>query len=88
MKKDFQAQFEHIRTIMTANVGALRSLMDQSKNLSEIIEKISGSSCDEALSNQLITLRQNIDDSISTLILQTKKLFESYNKLISQMLDK
>lgn len=88
MKKNFQTQFNKLRSIIQANVSTLKSLIDQSDSLSEIIRSLGDNPEEESnkqLKEKLESIKRQIATSIQELTTQTERLFDSYNQLIEEV---
>lgn len=88
MKKNFQGQFKNLGNIIQANVSTLRNLLEQAENLSEIINSLGDSPVNAPVKMQLEESRRKISESIDSLIDQTKNLFDTYDKMIDEVLNK
>ena len=85
MKNNFREQFENLRTIIETNVATLRSLLKQSEQLSELVQKIQNSEKDNELKKQLVESKTNITTSIDVLVGQTQNLFKVYENLVDEV---
>lgn len=83
MKKNFQDQFENLKSIIETNVSTLKSLLKQSDHLSEIIQQMGDT--DSVLKNQLEDSKKNIAESIDILVLKTQELFKVYEELVDKV---
>ncbi|MDA0781890.1 MAG: hypothetical protein PQ612_02190 [Rickettsiales bacterium] len=89
MKKSFQEQFKNLKEIIAANVQSLKGLIQQSENLSEIIEKLDETEPkSKELKEQLEQIKSQLSKSIDELVTHTRQLFEAYDKLIDEAFKK
>jgi len=86
MKKNFKEQFEKLKAIIETNIETIRSLIEQSEELSKVIQGLKPEDVD--LKKSLETIKLNVSDSIKTLAKETTNLFETYDKLIDEVFDK
>lgn len=84
--KDFSKQFESIKSIIDSNITTLENLFTQSDSLKEMIEKIGKDGTKETI-DTLTGIKRGIDSDISSLMINTKKLFITYNQLVNEMMD-
>lgn len=87
MRANFQKQFNNLREVIRANVAALKGLIKQFGQLSDLINTLSNDTQIE-IKNQLESIKNQISESISILAEQTQKLFESYDKLVEEVFGK
>ena len=88
MKQNFKNQFQSLRNVIQGNVATLKELIEQSSNLSQIIEQIRDTNGDANLKAQLEETRKKIMTSIEELVAQNQTLFETYEKLIEEVFGK
>lgn len=85
MQQSFRDQFENLRLIINTNIATLKSLLTQSKQLSELIETLNGKTEDNEFRAKLESLRDGMLVSIDTLIKQNQELFKTYDKLLDKI---
>lgn len=86
MKTEFLSQFKSIKEALDNNVSTIGKLVSQAKTLSEIAEKIDGTSCAEKeTKEQLQGEIDEIQQSIAALIKQTQMLFDLYERFADEL---
>lgn len=86
MKKELLAQFKDIKDTLSNNVDTIGRLINQAKSLSELAEKLDGTSQTEIETKQKLQEEvDNIQVTIANLIKQTQMLFELYDKFAEEL---
>lgn len=88
MRQSAINQFQQLRDIIDTNIKTLEKLFKQSKTFSELILKMKEDSAYEQNIENIEASHEEIDKSISDLLKQTKKLFDTYKALVENMFEK
>jgi hypothetical protein len=88
MRQSAINQFQQLRDIIDTNIKTLEQLFKQSKTFSALILKMKEDSADEQNIENIEASHEEIDKSISDLLKQTKKLFDTYKALVENMFEK
>lgn len=88
MKKNFQKQFEAMRDLMQSNITTIKALLEQSENLSEIIQGMGENDATCApIREKLLEVQGGINSKLDELTDQTLLLHASYKDLVGKVFD-
>lgn len=76
--------FSTINNVINLNAQAIKDLITQSQNLDNIINRLNNKN---SIKQTLEDIKDNISNSIRTLVEQTENLFVAYDKLIDASLN-
>lgn len=78
-------QFKSIKNVINTKAQAIKELIKQSEDLSEIIKELDDSD-NKKMKTSLQKIKDNISESVETLVEQTENLFKAYDKLIDEVM--
>lgn len=88
MKPQLLEQFKAIRETLTNNVDTIGRLISQAQTLSQLAEQIPGTNqADKSAKSKLQEEVKRIQESIASLIDQTKRLFELYDRFAEDLFE-
>jgi len=88
MKKNaplLKEQFKNIKSVIEANIAAIKSLNEQSNGLEKIITSMSDKNATDGTKESLQQIKNKIDDAIDTLSQETRELFSAFDKLVDEL---
>lgn len=81
MREELIQQYASIRETIRANIQTIGKLIEQADGLKQVVDKISEPEVKVSLEHEI----KNIEETITLLIQQTDRLFDSYNAFVKKV---
>ena len=78
-------QLTEMQNTLSQNISSIKSLIDASKALGDLIDKLLDNPPDQETLQSLMKTREDIGNTISDLIRQTDSLFDTYRKIVDNI---
>ena len=88
MRENLKKQFKEIGDIIQSNIVTIKNLVEQTNDLDKIIHSLNSSEETNRTRDSLLEIKNNILDSIESLVEHTRQLFKTYDDLVDKVFRK